>query len=136
MDAGFFNNKIRITADYYSRLTKNLVALGGLPGYVGFSTQQQNLGELKNTGFELTIATKNIEKKNFRWNSNLNIASNKNIITKLYFAGGLDAASAAEANGGRFWQQGNSATSFYLFQWGGVDPANGNPIWIGNDTTS
>lgn len=135
-DAGFLNNKIRITADYYSRLTKNLLALGGLPGYVGFSTQQQNLGELKNSGFELTISTTNIEKKNFRWTSSLNIASNKNIITKLYFAGGLDAAAAAEASGGRFWQQGNSATSFYLFQWGGVDPATGNPVWIGSDTTS
>ena len=136
IDASVFNNRIRFTVDYYSRLTKNLLALGGLPGYVGFSSQQQNLGELKNSGFEVTITTKNIEKKNFRWSSSLNFASNKNIITKLYFAGGLDAAATAESSGGRFWQQGNSATAFYLFQWGGVDPNTGNPIWIGNDTAS
>ena len=136
LDAALFNNKVRITADYYSRVTKNLLALGGLPGYVGFSTQQQNLGELKNSGFEFTLTTKNIERNNFSWTSSLNFASNKNIITKLYFAGGLDAAVAAESSGGRFWQEGNSATSFYFFEWGGVDPATGNPIWVGTDTTS
>lgn len=137
MDAGFFNNRITITAEYYKRITTNLLANGGVPGFVGYTLQQQNLGELQNKGFEFSLTTKNIEKKNFSWTTSFNIARNENIITKLDFANKLDAAYTAERNGGRFWSEGSSATAFNLFKWGGVDPTTGNPKWIGaSDTVS
>jgi TonB-linked SusC/RagA family outer membrane protein len=137
IDAGFLQNRIRVTAEYYKRTTKNLLVNGGLPGFVGFSTQQQNLGELENKGFEFTITTKNIDKKDFSWISSFNIARNENIITRLDFANKLDASLTAERSGGRFWTEGGSATAFNLMYWGGVDAATGNPRWIGaNDTVS
>lgn len=137
LDAGFLQNRIRVTAEYYKRTTENLLVNGGLPGFVGFSTQQQNLGELVNRGFELTLSTRNIDKKDFSWTSTFNIARNENIITKLNFANKLDASLTAERSGGRFWVEGGSATAFNLMYWGGVDAATGNPRWIGaNDTVS
>ncbi len=137
LDAGLFQNRVRVSAEYYKRTTKNLLVNGGLPGFVGFITQQQNIGEMVNKGFELTITSRNIEKKDFSWTSSFNIARNENIITKLNFANKLDASLAAERSGGRFWTEGSSATAFNLMYWGGVDAATGNPLWIGsNDTVS
>lgn len=137
LDAGLFNNRVRVSAEYYKRTTKNLLVNSGLPGFVGFISQQQNIGEMVNRGFELTITTNNIEKKDFSWTSRFNIARNENIISKLNFANKLDASLAAERSGGRFWTEGGSATAFNLMYWGGVDAASGNPFWIGsNDTVS
>lgn len=137
IDAGLFQNRVRINAEYYQRTTKNLLVSGGLPGFVGFSTQQQNIGEMVNKGVELTITTRNIEKKDFSWTSSFNIARNENIITKLNFANKLDASQTSERTGGRFWLEGSSATAFNLMYWGGVDAATGNPRWIGaGDTVS
>ena len=135
LDAGLFQNRVRITAEYYKRTTKNLLVNGGLPGFVGFSSQQQNIGEMVNRGVELTITTRNIEKKDFSWTSSFNIARNENIITKLNFANKLDASLASERSGGRFWLEGASATAFNLMYWGGVDAATGNPRWIGSGDT-
>lgn len=137
LDAGLFQNRVRINAEYYKRTTQNLLVNGGLPGFVGFSTQQQNIGEMVNKGVELTITTRNIEKKDFSWTSSFNIARNENIITKLNFANKLDASQVSERSGGRFWLEGGSATAFNLMYWGGVDAATGNPRWIGaGDTVS
>ena len=83
--AGIINNKINITADYYSITTKDLLFARPLPEYVGLANpfQVQNIGELSNKGFELGINTKNITTDNFRWTTDFNISTNKNKIVAL-----------------------------------------------------
>ncbi|WPR71162.1 TonB-dependent receptor [Flavobacterium sp. NG2] len=85
VDVGLFNNKINITADYYSIKTKDLLFARPLPEYVGLANpfQIQNIGELSNKGFELGINTKNITTDNFRWTTDFNISTNKNKIVAL-----------------------------------------------------
>lgn len=135
IDIGLNNNKLKISLDYYNRQTTNLLLNGLIPGFTGFSSIDQNIGELKNTGFEITINSMNIDNKKFKWLTVFTIAQNKNIITKLYQVDALISAKNSELANGRFWKEGGSATSFNLFNWAGINPQNGNPIWKSNDTT-
>ena len=136
LDVGIFNNTIKFSIDYYNRQTTNLLLSSGVPGYTGFNLIDQNIGELKNSGFEFTIHSNNFENKHFKWNTFFTLSTNSNTITKLYKTDALLSAQNAELANGRFWQEGGSASSFTLFEWVGINPINGNPIWKGKEGTS
>lgn len=56
-----------------------------MPSIIGYSSVTANLGELGNTGFELTLNTINIKKSDkFKWNSSLLFSFNRNKIKHLY----------------------------------------------------
>ncbi|SMO56421.1 SusC/RagA family TonB-linked outer membrane protein [Solitalea koreensis] len=137
MDMSLLKSNISVGFDYYNELTKNAILSFPIPGYLGFTSQQQNIGEISNKGVELTINTVNINKKGFSWKSNFNIAKNINKIEKLYPRDGLtdpfQLAKSLEASTGRFMMEGHSVTSFFLYEWAGVDPDNGNPLLIDKD---
>ena len=83
LDLGFFEDRISLTVDYYVKNTKDLLLKADIAASSGFSTATLNVGELKNTGWEITIETLNIKKRNFNWASSLNFAFNKNTIVAL-----------------------------------------------------
>lgn len=132
MDVNMFQNTVSIVFDYYNRQIKNAILNSGIPGFMGFTSQIQNIADISNQGLELTINSLNVKSKNFEWSTNLNISRNKNIIKKLHNIDGLNMAAQIETNGGRFWLEDHSATEFYMFPWKGVDPATGNPLWQDN----
>jgi len=138
-DISLFKGAMNVTVDYYREKTKNAILSFPVPNYLGFTLQKQNIGELSNKGVELTIGSTNIDKNGFRWTSNFNIARNVNKVDKLYEKNGLTDPIALgtnlERSTGRFLVEGKSATSFYLYEWAGVNPANGNPQWIDKNGT-
>lgn len=83
LDLGFLNGRINLNMDYYIKKTKDLLLNADVPGSSGYSTAILNVGELKNTGFELTLSTTNIQKKGFKWTSDINFAYNNNEIIAL-----------------------------------------------------
>ena len=86
VDVGFLNSAIRLSLDYYNIDTKDLI-LGdnGTPEYFGFLNDEilTNLGEINNSGFEVTLNTRNISNDNFTWTTNFNISANKNKVVSL-----------------------------------------------------
>lgn len=76
IDIGLFNNRLNITFEYYTRTTKNLLYSRPLSLTTGFSSYLSNIGKLQNKGYELEVRSTNIETKNFKWNSNLNLGHN------------------------------------------------------------
>ena len=55
-----------------------------LPDFTGFASITTNLGRVENRGFEISLNTRNIETKNFEWNTSFSFSRNKNEIKKLY----------------------------------------------------
>ena len=55
-----------------------------LPTVTGYNRVISNLGELSNTGLDLTLNTRNMVKKDFTWSSAIVFATNKNKILSLY----------------------------------------------------
>lgn len=55
VDAGFFENKLRITADYYKKTTKDMLLALEIPDYIGFDNPDQNTGKMNTEGWELEV---------------------------------------------------------------------------------
>jgi TonB-dependent starch-binding outer membrane protein SusC len=83
IDVGLLNNRIQITTDYYIKTTSDLLFNVNVPQTTGFSTSLRNIGQVENKGLEIGINTVNIDKGDFQWNSEFNIAFNKNKILAL-----------------------------------------------------
>lgn len=83
LDFGFLDNRITGTTEYYNRQSRDLVTRLRVPSTTGFTAQSFNTSSLENTGFELTLNSVNIQRKDFSWNSSINIAYNNNKLTKF-----------------------------------------------------
>ncbi|OAQ40880.1 SusC/RagA family TonB-linked outer membrane protein [Pedobacter psychrophilus] len=83
LDVGFLNQRITLTADLYIKKTRDLLLNALLPATTGYSKAFKNIGSIENKGLELTLGTINIDKDNFKWNTNFNISFNRNKILGL-----------------------------------------------------
>ncbi|HKP75618.1 MAG TPA: SusC/RagA family TonB-linked outer membrane protein, partial [Longimicrobiaceae bacterium] len=82
-EAGFLRDRAALEATWYDKTTSELVLLVPLALTTGFTSQYQNIGELRNRGVELTLSTVNVQHSRFGWTSRLGYASNRNRIQKL-----------------------------------------------------
>lgn len=87
IDIGLLQNRIQITADWYSKKTDNLLLLVTPPPSSGFGSYYQNMGAVQNRGFEFQLETENITEGSLKWNSTLSFSHNKNKVLSL----GVDA---------------------------------------------
>lgn len=83
IDLGFFNQRINISADVYSKTTKDLLLDTQLSPSSGFSSAFLNIGSVENKGLELSLTTRNITRKDFSWTSSFNVAFNRNKLLAL-----------------------------------------------------
>lgn len=84
IDFGFLNNRISGNIDFYSAKTTGLLLERNLPILQGYDKVYSNMGKTANHGIELTVNTRNIDKKDFKWNSSIVFSWNHNEIKELY----------------------------------------------------
>lgn len=116
LDVGLINNRIYLTADFYNRITPNMILTKPLSGQTGFGGIDQNIGRMKNQGIELGITSENIRGKNFTWTTSLNLSHNKNVVEKLYQ--GRDILLGF--SGSTILREGEPVGEFYGWQVAGV----------------
>ncbi|MCD8176387.1 MAG: SusC/RagA family TonB-linked outer membrane protein [Tannerellaceae bacterium] len=85
LDFGFLNNRISGSVEYYIMKTHDMIMEQRLPEFSGFPKITTNLGQVNNTGFEISLNTLNIDNKNFQWNTTFNLSYNKNRIKHLAY---------------------------------------------------
>ncbi len=83
IDAGFFNNRILFTADYYYKKTTDLLLNALIPYSSGYSSAITNAGAISNEGLELGINAQAVRNADFRWTTNFNISFNRNKVLDL-----------------------------------------------------
>ena len=84
LDLSFFeNDRIRVTADWYLKNTYDLLLQATMPASSGYTSAMMNIGSMRNSGWEFSLETLNINHKNFQWNTTFNIAFNRNKVTAL-----------------------------------------------------
>lgn len=83
LDFSLFNNKVNASVDVYYNSTKDLLLRAKIPQTSGYSEQYQNIGKTSNKGIEVQIGGTIMNKKDFTWSANFNIAFNKNEIVSL-----------------------------------------------------
>lgn len=82
-DIQVFSKRINASVNFYSSKTFDLLLNQTIPNTNGFENFLRNIGETKNTGFELDLKTVNIQKGSFTWNTNLAFSLNRNEVVKL-----------------------------------------------------
>lgn len=82
VDIGLIDNRIRITSDIYRKKTTDLLYNVAIPSASGFETMLKNIGSVENKGLELSIESDNFVNE-FAWNTNFNIAFNRNKVLEL-----------------------------------------------------
>ncbi len=101
LDISLFNRRIDITAEWYNNEIANMLLKSVIPSSTGYANQYQNVGTMRNRGWEFTISTVNIKSSDFRWTTDLNFAFNKSkvlgledgITEKTFAAGGNRSGS-------------------------------------------
>jgi len=83
IDLGFFNDRLTLTADVYSKKTYDLLLNASLPFSTGYTTAFKNIGSMKNEGLEITLGGTPVHTQNFNWSSSINIAFNRNEVLEL-----------------------------------------------------
>lgn len=83
LDLILLKNKLRFSIDYYKKLTDQLLAKVELPKETGFQTTRRNVGAMTNEGIEGSFDFEIVNNSKWKWNVNLNVATNTTIITKV-----------------------------------------------------
>lgn len=125
LDVSLLKNRINFIADYYQNNNNNLILSVPIPPAFGVPNNKiaENVGALNNHGFEFGISSKNIVNNSFTWRTDFNFSTNKSKITDLY--NGQDIIYSSS-----LYRVGLPRNENYLYQSAGVNPANGNPIFV------
>lgn len=125
LDFGLWNNRVSGSIEYFQRRSKDLLFSKDLVPSSGFSSMDANIGAIKNYGWEFTVTAYPVSTEDWKWRLSLNATTYKNKITSL---------PAEEMwEGDKKWVKGGSLYDFYLIEWAGVNPENGNPQWYRYD---
>lgn len=126
LEYGFFRNRISGEIDYYVKESDGLLFNVPLPGTSGQSNIQRNVGLMENSGVEFVLNTKNIQKEDFTWSTSFNISKNRNRVKTLPNEG------ADIISGRNILREGEPILAFYLIEYAGVDPENGDALYFIN----
>jgi TonB-dependent starch-binding outer membrane protein SusC len=118
IETGFLNDRIFLTAAWYSNRSSNQLVGIPLPGTTGFTTLNANLdATVENKGIEVTLRTVNFSGKDFKWTTNFNISAARN---KLVEFPGLAGSTFANT-----YVVGQPTSIIKVYEFTGVNPQTG-----------
>ena len=82
IDFGILEGRVSGTVEYFQNNTRDLLLLLPIPTTTGFDSSLQNVGDTRNSGFELSLSSRNFV-GDFLWTTDLNLATLKNEVTNL-----------------------------------------------------
>lgn len=130
LEFGFLDNRISGEVDYYIKNTEGLLFAVPLIPSSGANIINQNIGILQGKGVEFVLNTKNLQTENFTWTTNFNISTNVGEIKSLP-NDNADIVVGENVN-----RVGEVPAAFYLREYAGVDPANGDALYFLNTENS
>ncbi|WP_316819219.1 SusC/RagA family TonB-linked outer membrane protein [Pedobacter nyackensis] len=131
-----FLDRITFSGDIYTAKTTRLISASSIPAANGFTSYIENIGSLKNTGYELRLSAKIINKNSLYWSVSAAGVHNTNKILSV---------SQALLNAQAIFQQSNltnpnfqfvpgySSNTMWAVKSAGIDPSNGKEIYITKD---
>jgi TonB-linked SusC/RagA family outer membrane protein len=132
LDLEFFNRRVYLTTDLYSRNIEGSVYTSMLAPYFGYNSIRSNLVDMVSNGYEVGLTGYLFPRANeFQWDWTVNLANNKTVISKM-------------GNGGRDYISNNYAFvlgqptfQYYTYEYLGplqdendlpVNPMTGEPL--------
>jgi len=120
LEFGLFNNLFEGSVEYYKKNSTELLFDLPQPPSVGINVQPNNIGDMYNSGWELSLTAHISNKKDFKWDIALQASTLKNEITFI---------PEPFINNSQRWAEGRSRYDFHLYRTAGVDPATGDQLY-------
>jgi len=121
-----FKGRVGGTVEFYKATTKDLFLDRQLSRTSGFQSITNNLGQLQNSGIEVSLNADVIKSKNFTWSVDGNFTYNKNKLTDQH--GQDENVSGITIN-----KVGSAINSLYLVRYAGVDQNTGEALYWTKD---
>ena len=121
LDFSLFNNRINGTVNYYCNDVNNLLGDKKIPYSTGRGSVVANLSSLRNSGWEFSLNTVNIDHENFRWTTSFNIALNDNKITDAFYEKISDLYTIRR----KYQIEGYPVNAWFGFKTAGINPQTG-----------
>jgi TonB-linked SusC/RagA family outer membrane protein len=125
-ESSFLDNRLNIDAEYFVREISDLIHNRELPASTGFPAIPENVMTMENRGVEAIITYDVIRKEDLNLSVEFNGTHYKNEITELvpgkeFLDDPLNTAYR--------WKVGGSAFEYFMRDFVGVNPSNGNALW-------
>ena len=121
LDFSLFNYRINGTVNYYCNDVNNLLGDKKIPYSTGRGSVVANLSSLRNSGWEFSLNTVNIDHENFRWTTSFNIALNDNKITDAFYEKISDLYTIRR----KYQIEGYPVNAWFGFKTAGINPQTG-----------
>lgn len=120
VDFALFGSRLRGSLEYYSRKTTDLLL--GVPQSpsTGFGSRTENVGSMKNSGFEISLSGTVFRRNDFDWNINTNFSTLKNEVLNLGGSPAIITGGAGSVSNASIIRPGASLGSFYGYEVIGV----------------
>lgn len=120
-----FINRIDMSIDLYNTDNTGLLLNVPVAPSTGFFEVTQNAGSVRNQGIEYRLDANVLNIDKWNWNIGFNIGFNRNRVTNTPNGAFLQTASSVSQQ----VKEGQDIYSWYMKEWAGVDPENGDPLW-------
>ncbi len=121
LEFGLFNNILDGTIEYYKKNSTDLLYDLPIALSNGLNEFPSNVADMYNAGWELGLTGHIFNTEDFKWDLTLQASTFKNEITKI---------PDPVVNGSKRWEEGRSRYDFYLLHTAGVDPDNGDQLFL------
>lgn len=137
IDLSFLNDRITVEANYYNKNIDNMILEVPQAPSKGIPDNRilANVGSMYNRGVELAITAVPINKGSFSWTTNINFATNKNMVTSLVNDDTPILTNTSSLEATNITKVGYSAAQVYGVRTLGVNPENGRRIFEKRDGT-
>ena len=136
LDLGFFDDRLTASVDLYERVTEDMLLDKRVPYTTGFGSNFMNIGSIRNRGLELQMEGLLVNHKGFQWTAGFNIAFNRSKVLDLAdseYLGVVDSRAGNNDGTPIRIVKDKSLYTYYLRDWYGVNPSNGDPLWYAED---
>lgn len=124
LEASLLANRVSLEAEYFVRSVNGLLFYDPLPLSEGRGSLADNVGDMQNNGFEVSLMADVVSKKDLKWRLGMNATHYNNQITTLpqeFIDDGIFRL-----------QEGRNRYEFFMREFAGVDPTNGDATWFTN----
>jgi hypothetical protein len=128
--------RLNFTLEYYRKLSHDLIfsvynplSAGATSSSSAVSTQLKNIGDMLNSGFEISVDADVIKKQDLRWNVSYTGSFQKNEVKTLPEQNRKEGI----ISGSQKVMEGYSRYEFWVYQFAGVDQMNGHALYLIDD---
>ena len=135
VDFELFRGRLTGSAEYFYRLTSDMLYYVTIPISYGFAGYYDNIGDMRNSGVEFAFNGNIMSRQNFTWDAYINFTHYTNKILMLPDTHKNREIDGYEgyASGNKFVGEGLPLNTFLMPKYAGVDKTDGLPMWYADE---